>query len=77
MQRRHRPLTDLEKMESGKTIAISNPTLATRLTAMGVLPGATVQMVRKAPFGKAYYIKVEGIRLALRQDEAESILLEI
>jgi hypothetical protein len=34
-------------------------------------------MVRKAPFGKAYYIKVDGIRLALREEEALSILLEL
>jgi Fe2+ transport system protein FeoA len=42
---------------------------------MGVLPGAVIEMVRKSPFGDAFYIKVDGIRLALRNEEAQSILL--
>lgn len=41
-----------------------------KLTAMGVLPGAKIEMVRMAPFGQAYYIKVDGVRLALRAEEA-------
>lgn len=77
MQRRYRSILDLNKNESAKALAFSNSELACKLTSMGVLPGARVEMVRKAPFGNAYYVKVDGIRLALREEEAASILLEI
>ncbi len=76
MQRRHRSILELKQMESAKTFAFSNPALACRLTSMGILPGASVQLIRSAPFGQAFYIKVDGVRLALRQDEAASILIE-
>lgn len=76
MQRRYRTLPELKSHESARTISFSNPALAGKLTAMGLLPGARIEMVRSAPFGAAYYIKVDGVRLALREDEAASILLE-
>jgi ferrous iron transport protein A len=76
MQRRHRKLPELKAHESAKTIAFVDNELACKLTAMGVLPGARIEMVRQAPFGDAYYVKVDGIRLALRAEEAAGILLE-
>ena len=76
MQRRYRTIPELRLHESAKAIAFSDTALAGKLTAMGLLPGTLVEMVRKAPFGKAYYIKADGVRLALREEEAASILLE-
>lgn len=75
MQRRHRTLNELKAQESAKAISFTDPSLACKLTAMGVLPGATIEMVRKSPFGDAFYIKVDGVRLALRTEEAANILL--
>lgn len=77
MQRRYRTISDLRKNESALTIAVTDPALAGKLTAMGVLPGTRIELVRPAPFGNAYYIKVDGVRLALREEEAACILLEI
>ena len=77
MQRRYRTVPDLKAHESARTLAFSDPALAGKLTAMGVLPGAQIEMVRPAPFGQAYYIKVDGVRLALREDEAAAIMIEI
>lgn len=77
MQRRYRTVPDLQKLEMARALAFTDPSLASKLTAMGVLPGVLIQMVRKAPFGKAYYIKVDGIRLALREKEAASIMIEL
>jgi ferrous iron transport protein A len=77
MQRRKRSILDLKAHESANAIAFSDPVLAGKLTAMGILPGSRIEMVRSAPFGKAYYIKADGIRLALREAEAASILLEV
>lgn len=75
MQRRHRTLPELKANESAQAISFTNPALACKLTSMGVLPGVVIEMVRKAPFGDAYYIKADGVRLALRKEEAASILL--
>lgn len=77
MQRRYRSILDLQINESAKALAFSDSELARKLTAMGVLPGAVVEMVRHSPFGSAYYIKVDGVRFALREEEAGSILLEL
>ena len=77
MQRRYRTVPDLKMNESACAIAFTDPALAGNLTAMGVLPGTRIELVRSAPFGKAYYIKVDGVRLALREEEAASILLEV
>lgn len=77
MQRHHRTIPDLKQHESARTIAFSDPALAGKLTAMGVLPGTRIELVRRAPFGNAYYIKADGVRLALREDEAASIMLEV
>ncbi|MBX2891231.1 MAG: ferrous iron transport protein A [Saprospiraceae bacterium] len=76
MQRRYRTVPDLKQNESALTLAFTDPTLAGKLTAMGVLPGVRIELVRPAPFGEAYYVKVDGVRLALREEEAASILLE-
>ena len=76
LQRRYRTIQDLKLHESARAMAFDDPALAGKLTAMGVLPGSIVEMVRKAPFGQAYYIKADGVRLALREEEAASILLE-
>jgi len=77
MQRRYRTISDLKLHESARTLAFADPELACKLTAMGVLPGTRIELVRHAPFGSAYYIKVDGVRMALREEEAASILLEI
>lgn len=77
MQRRYRTIPDLKANESAKAIAFADPFLAGKLTAMGLRPGTLIEMVRMAPFGNAYYIKVDGIRLALREEEAASIQLEL
>ncbi len=77
MQRRYRSILDLKIKESAKALTFSDSELACKLTAMGILPGAMVEMVRYAPFGTAYYVKVDGIRFAFREEEAASILLEV
>ena len=77
MQRRYRTVPELKAHESAHALSFTDPALAGKLTAMGVLPGTLIEMVRVAPFGKAYYIKADGVRLALREEEAGSIMLEV
>jgi ferrous iron transport protein A len=49
--------------------------MACKFMAMGVLPGAVVKIVRQAPFGGGCYIKADKLLLALRREEAASIVL--
>lgn len=77
MQRRYRTIADLKVNESARTISFSDQALACKLTAMGLVPGTRVEMVRKSPFGSAYYLKVDGVRMALREEEALNVLLDI
>lgn len=77
MQRRYRTIPELKAHESARALSFDDPALASKLTAMGLLPGTLIEMVRSAPFGHAYYIKADGVRLALRKEEAASILVEV
>ena len=47
-----------------------------KLLNLGVLPKAKVTMVRKAPFGGAYYIKIDNHQMAMRADEAATIFIQ-
>jgi len=45
----------------------------TRLREMGLVPGARVDMVRRAPFGEPIEVRVRGSHIAMRNREAASI----
>ncbi|MEP6925296.1 MAG: FeoA family protein [Pyrinomonadaceae bacterium] len=47
-----------------------------RLLEMGVVPGATVRVVKAALFGCPLEIRVRNSHLALRRVEANSIVVE-
>ncbi|MFN7266159.1 MAG: ferrous iron transport protein A, partial [Bacteroidota bacterium] len=51
MQRRYRSIPDLKIHETARALSFSDAALACKLTAMGFLPGARVEMVRQSPFG--------------------------
>jgi ferrous iron transport protein A len=70
-------LLDLSLGQSA-TIAVVNETnLTCKILNLGLLPGTRVKMVRKSPFGGAYYIKLGSHQLAVREEEAASIFIEI
>ncbi len=48
-----------------------------RLFDMGVTPGATVYLRKKAPFGDPLEITIRGYELTLRKEEAKLVLLEM
>jgi len=47
-----------------------------RLREMGVLPGVRIMLVRTAPLGDPFAIKVRGSILTLRKSEACHVLVE-
>ena len=48
-----------------------------RLFDMGVTPGATVYLRKKAPLGDPLEITLRGYELTLRKDEAQLVILEV
>lgn len=49
--------------------------LAGKLLAMGILPGSTLEVVRRSPFGGACYVRVDDQAIALRDEELAAILI--
>ncbi|MCO6475051.1 MAG: ferrous iron transport protein A [Phaeodactylibacter sp.] len=54
----------------------TNDSIGGKLMAMGILPGSQVELVRRAPFGGGWYIKVDNLYIALRMEEASSVVLK-
>ena len=53
----------------------TNDSIGGKLMSMGVLPGSRVALVRRAPFGGGWYVKVDNLYIALRKEEASSVVL--
>lgn len=49
--------------------------LRARMLQMGIVPGAKLEVIRRAPFSDPVEIKVRGARIALRQDECRHIVV--
>lgn len=68
-------LSEIKKAGTFRVSAIQGPE-ATRILEMGITPGASLEVIRKAPTGFPIEIKVRGYLLTLREAEATSIQLE-
>lgn len=75
MTRSKTPLA-LEKGEIATVDHFSDDILACKLIAMGVLPGSTIEFMRKSPFGGTIYLRVDRQFIAIRKEEAECIKLK-
>lgn len=71
----------LSKMKSGEYGIVKkvngSGNIKFRLIDMGVVPGAKVQVVKRAPLGDPIEIKIKGFSLSLRVNEASMIDVEI
>lgn len=65
----------LKEKDSAIIDRFLNYNIAGKMLSMGVLPGSKVKMIRIAPRGGGFYLKVDGQNIALRVVEAENILL--
>jgi ferrous iron transport protein A len=71
-------LVEVKIGEIGIVSYILDENVACKLISMGVTPGSTLQIIRKSPFGGGYYCKVsESMNIAIRKEEAKSILIEM
>ncbi|MCS7374881.1 MAG: ferrous iron transport protein A [archaeon GB-1867-097] len=50
-----------------------NPSLRRRLLDMGLVKGATIKVVRRAPLGDPIEILVKGYNLSLRREECSNV----
>lgn len=69
------PLSELKAGQTKSVFQFEDEQLGGKLMAMGMLPGASVELVRTALAGNTLYIKFNGYCMAIRRSEAMSILL--
>jgi len=65
-------INDVAKIHSLNTV--NQSTL--RLSEMGLIPGSTVRMVRKNPFGGPLQLKLNDYYIAIRKEDALMIHIE-
>lgn len=74
-------LKTLDQFQIGETGLIKKVEgegrLRRRLFDMGVTPGATVYLRKKAPLGDPLEITIRGYELSLRLSEAKLVILEV
>ena len=69
-----RRLSDLKPGEGGKIVRITGPpSLRRRLLDMGLVKGAYIEVVRKAPLGDPMEFLVKGYNLSLRKEECDNV----
>ena len=68
--------SELVPREAGVVCGFADSCFAQRYMCMGVRVGSRVELVRRAPFGRACYLRVDGRHLAVRKEEAACLLLQ-
>jgi ferrous iron transport protein A len=70
------PLANTIKIgEEAMIVRFEDEKVAGKLISMGMMPGSSFQMIRKAPFGGGYYVKIDGVNMALRASEVSKIIV--
>lgn len=71
---------DLSQLRRGQRAIVrrveGEPSLTVRLMELGLLPGATVAVVRVAPLGDPMVVSLRGAELSLRSAEARLVEIE-
>ena len=71
-------LDEFEIGETGQVVKVEGEgRLRRRLFDMGITPGATILLKKKAPLGDPIEISLRGYELTLRKSEAELVTLEV
>lgn len=69
-------LANLKIGAEAKVVEVVGKTAVTkRLMEMGVVPGVSIKVIKTAPFGDPIQIRVRGYSLAMRKNEAETIVV--
>jgi Fe2+ transport system protein FeoA len=71
-------LNELKKGQKGKIVKIDgDEKLKTKIIRMGIFEGDEFSVDNVTPFNSNVVIKVKDIRIALRNDEAENIKVDV
>jgi ferrous iron transport protein A len=72
-------LKDMKAGDHGRVTGFDAgaPAYRRKLLAMGLTPGAELQVIRVAPLGDPVEVRVRGCSVSLRKDEAETLLVEV
>jgi ferrous iron transport protein A len=70
-------IKDLQKGQNAVVKQYFDLQATCKLMTMGLVPNAKVEFIRKGPFGGAYYVKVDGHIIGMRENEASSVEIEI
>lgn len=71
-----RPLNQLAPGEEARVARLDGPLARVRrMMALGLNPGVEVRLIRRAPLGDPLELAVAGCLLAIRAEEAGSILV--
>jgi len=76
-------LTDLEPGTRVRVLSLtgdestSDPVYINQILRLGLTPGTTFTMVRRAPLGDPIEIRLRGYSLALRPDEASVLDVQV
>ena len=68
-------LTELKKNQSAIISDVLESDVSLKLFEFGLLPGAKIEIMNKAPFNGPIYISVNGSLISLRKAEAETVIL--
>lgn len=67
---------DLKEGQSAYIKSVLTDSHTCKLLTLGLLPQTKVTFVRSAPIGRARYLKIGDHYVAIREDEARTILIE-
>lgn len=71
-------MAELKIGEIGKVVEMqAKGRIRQRLFDMGITPGTEVLMVRRAPLGDPFEIKLRGYQLSLRKVEGDEVVVEV
>jgi ferrous iron transport protein A len=70
-------LTELKEKTKATVVEFTDDVISSRLLSMGILPGSTIEVMRKAPLRGGFYIKFDNQRVALRTQEAACIEVKL
>lgn len=71
-------LSDMRVGQSGILEAVELPDkVSDHLAHLGFLPGANVEVLRRAPAGDPTVYRIDGVEVALRKETARHITVEL
>ncbi len=69
-------LSELHKNKSGIIKDVLDSEITIKLFEFGLLPGAEIHVINKAPFNGPIYVSVNDSLISLRKAEAETVIVE-